>query len=94
MPKINKNSKYENEKFNYHSVIVQDKNKQKHKWYVHEIIAEADVKNDDPVNKTYILHKDGNIFNNDSDNLQWVTEEAYRSKMYPKIIVGNCSKHK
>lgn len=40
---------------------------------IHRFVAEAFVKNDDPDNKRFVDHIDGNKQNNRADNLRWVT---------------------
>lgn len=42
-------------------------------FYLHRIIAEMFIPNDDPVNKQWVNHKDGNSLNNNVDNLEWCT---------------------
>lgn len=48
--------------------------------YVHRLVAEAFIKNDDD-EKKYINHIDGNGLNNNVNNLEWVTasENVYHS---------------
>lgn len=41
--------------------------------FVHRLVAEVFVPNDDPVHKTDVNHRDGNKLNNDYTNLEWVT---------------------
>ena len=40
---------------------------------LHRVLAVAFCHNPDPDTHTYVDHKDGNKFNNDVKNLQWIT---------------------
>lgn len=48
------------------------RNKKKTKFYIHRLIAEHFIPNDDPDTKTIVDHIDRNKENNDIDNLRWV----------------------
>jgi hypothetical protein len=52
------------------SVMLSKENVRK-RISVHRIVAEAFVKNDDPIHKTEINHKDENPRNNIPSNLEW-----------------------
>lgn len=54
----------------YKELIFSKLGKQKI-FYVHRLVAEAYIPN--PENKRYVNHIDGNILNNNSSNLEWVT---------------------
>ena len=49
---------------------------------LHRVLAVAFCHNPDPDTHTYVDHKDGNKFNNDVKNLQWITpsENVKRGK--------------
>lgn len=42
---------------------------------IHRLVAKMFVKNDDPENKKFVDHIDGNKQNNRADNLRWVTSK-------------------
>lgn len=42
-------------------------------YLLHRIVATAFCENDDPLNKKWVNHKDGNKLNNNATNLEWVT---------------------
>ena len=54
----------------YHEVILTFKGSRKPKL-IHRLVADAFIPN--PDNKREVNHKDGNKFNNDVSNLEWVT---------------------
>ena len=56
----------------YEVVILHDRNNREVLRYVHELVAETFVPN--PHNKKYVRHKDGNLRNNNADNLEWVDD--------------------
>ena len=42
-------------------------------FYAHRLVAEYFLENDNPKEKIYVHHKDGNKLNNHKNNLEWVT---------------------
>lgn len=57
---------------NYKKVVLRNKDTFKN-CYVHRLMAEAFVPN--PENKPVVNHKDGNKWNNNISNLEWVTHQ-------------------
>lgn len=59
--------------------------------YVHRLVAETYIPNDNPAIKTQINHKDGNKKNNRSNNLEWCTpseNDIHAFKLGLKEIKG------
>lgn len=52
--------------------LTVEKNARK-RFYVHRLLAKYFIKNDDPINKTQVNHKDENRLNNSLDNLEWIS---------------------
>jgi hypothetical protein len=55
----------------YDTVVLTADGKQ-YVRYIHKLVAQELIYNDDPENKTQVIHKDGNKKNNDYSNLMWV----------------------
>ena len=58
----------------YHSYILTLPNGTKKRCATHRLVAKAFIPNDDPEHKNQVNHKDGNVLNNNVDNLEWVTQ--------------------
>src|SRR5205809_7173572 len=56
----------------YHRLGL-SKNKKRKNWKVCRLVAEAFVHNDDPINKTFVNHIDGDKLNDNATNLEFVT---------------------
>jgi len=57
----------------YLVTLVNKDTKIRKNQFIHRLLGEAFIYNDDPDNKVHINHKDGNKQNNDLTNLEWVT---------------------
>ena len=73
-----------NQKINMYEIHLRKNNKRKC-FKVHRLVAEAFIKNDDPINKTTINHKDGNRKNNSLENLEWVSYSQNLKHAYNKL---------
>ncbi len=62
-----------------------------HHIFIHKAVAELFLTNDDPINKTYVLHKNFNKLDNNKDNLIWATKEEVTQHSFksPKWIEHN-----
>lgn len=60
--------------------------------YVHRLVAEAWVINDDTNNYKEVNHKDGNKFNNVSENLEWVNPQLNSEHAIKTGLVWNLPK--
>lgn len=58
---------------NYDHVMLRDVSGKSHPVNVHKLVATLWVKNDDPVRKTHVNHRDLNPRNNAAENLEWCT---------------------
>lgn len=63
------------------SIKFKDSGKFK-KQYVHRLVAQNWLFNDDPINKKEVNHKDLNRSNNEVSNLEWVTSSDNQKHKY------------
>lgn len=61
--------------------------KRKKRCYVHRVVAQHFVPNDKPEEKTVVHHKDGNIYNNNYQNLVWMTKVEHDKLPKKKKII-------
>jgi hypothetical protein len=60
-------SNYKNKYYSY-NITMPDGSKKR--LYAHRLVAMAFIPNNDPINKNQVNHKDGNVLNNNVDNLE------------------------
>lgn len=60
-------------------------NGKQQRFYVHRLVAQHFIPNDDPKYKTFVNHKDGNKLNNKVDNLEWVSPRENNLHYYQQI---------
>lgn len=65
--------------FSYVNLSMQGKH---NKQYVHRLVAETWVENDDPKTKIHVRHIDGNKRNNHASNLMWVKSSPSADYVY------------
>ena len=58
---------------------------------VHRLLAEAFIPNDDPINKTIVMHLDNNKANYSLDNLKWGTIQENTKQAYDDGLMKNDS---
>lgn len=85
-PKTLKFKGSKNVKNRYISISLRDKNGIGGTEYAHRLVAFYFVEN--PYNKKYVNHKDGDKWNNSADNLEWVSSSenhlhSYANKLHP-----------
>lgn len=68
----------------YRSVKLTFENSRQQRFYVHRLVAEHFIENDDPT-KTFVNHIDGNKLNNTAENLEWVSPRENNLHYYQKI---------
>ena len=69
----------------YRSVKLTFSNGTQRRFYVHRLVAEHFIENDDKEHKTVVNHKDGNKMNNDANNLEWLTPRENNLHYYREI---------
>ena len=69
----------------YRSVKLTFDNGKQQRFYVHRLVAQHFISNDDPKHKTFVNHKDGNKLNNKVDNLEWVSPRENNLHYYQQI---------
>lgn len=74
-----------------YSQIVLCKDGVKKKHYIHRLVANAFIPNDNPIEKIVVNHKDENPINNNVGNLEWCTQRYNMryGKMQAKLIKIN-----
>lgn len=58
-----------------YKIVLLTKDGEQKRYYVHRLVAQAFVPNDDPEHKTVIHHIDDSCSNNRADNLRWLSDE-------------------
>lgn len=58
----------------YYRLNLVLKNGKQKKFSVHRLVAFVFIKNDDPIRKKQVNHKDGDKLNNKVENLEWVSQ--------------------
>lgn len=69
----------------YRSVKLTFDNGKQQRFYVHRLVAQHFIINNDPLHKTYVNHKDGNKLNNNVNNLEWVSPRENNLHYYQNI---------
>lgn len=68
------------------------KNNKQHRFYIHRLVAEYFVNNNNPKINNEVDHIDSNKSNNNYTNLQWINRRNNKIKSIGKIVVRNDGK--
>lgn len=69
----------------YRSIKLTFDNGKQQRFYVHRLVAQHFIPNDDPKYKIFVNHKDGNKLNNKVDNLEWISSRENNLHYYRQI---------
>ena len=69
----------------YRSVKLTFNDSRQQRFYIHRLVAEHFIINPDPINKTFVNHKDGNKLNNNVENLEWVSPRENNLHYYQNL---------
>ena len=79
---------HKNKKTGYIHTILHNEEGEQFTAYIHRLVAEAFIPNDDPENKTEINHKNYKRDDNRVENLEWVSHQENMDYSYDNIQEG------